>query len=125
MDQTLYSESLPNFVEEVVNIQLRTTLLHLKALFPNQQLLVRKWGTEHIAVSVFVEVALPQFHDPDEIDIESYEPILLVFNLKNYPYRAPSVYPDRLSFPRTKLGHLYIAVNGRPPQFCLVRGDMD
>jgi len=125
MDQTLYSESLPNFVEEVVNIQLRTTLLHLKALFPNQQLLVREWGTEHIAVSVFVEVALPQFHDPDEIDIESYEPILLVFNLKNYPYRAPSVYPDRLSFPRTKLGHLYIAVNGRPPQFCLVRGDMD
>ena len=125
MDQTLYSESLPVYGADITNAHLRATLAKLQHLFPDQRLVIREWGAEHIAVSAVLEVALPQFHDPAELDIRGNEPVLLVFNLKNYPYKAPAVYPDRLSFPRTKLGHLYIAVNGRPPQFCLVRGEMD
>ncbi|MES2062583.1 MAG: Mov34/MPN/PAD-1 family protein [Bacteroidota bacterium] len=125
MDQVLHSETLPDYKAEITNTVLAATIAQLKSQYPKLPLNLKEWGTGHVAVSVAVDVALPQFHDPEEIDIKSQEPIIIVFNLKQYPYRAPSVYPDRLTFPRTKLGHLYIAVKGRPPQFCLVRGGMD
>jgi proteasome lid subunit RPN8/RPN11 len=49
----------------------------------------------------------------------------LVFDIKEYPTTAPAVFTDRLNFPKTKLAHLYIAVNGKPPGFCYVKGNKD
>jgi hypothetical protein len=125
MDQELYSETLPDYKAEITNTMLAATIAQLKNQFPYSPSKLKEWGDDHIAVSIPIDVALPQFHDAKEIDIKSQEPIIIVFNLKEYPYLAPSVYPDRSTFPRTNLGHLYIAKQERPPQFCLVRGGMD
>ncbi len=35
------------------------------------------------------------------------------------------MFPDRLEFPKDFLGNLYIAQEGKPPRFCLVRDDIN
>lgn len=118
--QTL--EVLTDFKTE--NPALRDSLSFLNA-FSGEGFNLRRWDENRIAVAVAIEVDLPSVANHDQIDIRAVEPILIVFDIDQYPTKAPTVFTDRLDFPKNKLAHLYIAKEGRTPAFCYVRGDRD
>lgn len=120
----LFSDSLPTFLGDLENRALLSTLNYLKGILSNKFKLV-EWSDWQVAVPISIAVELPSLGNFDGLDIKSDEPIILVFDKKEYPSKSPAVYTDRLDFPKDKLAHLYIAKNGRPPGFCYVRGDSD
>ncbi|RYU90963.1 thiamine biosynthesis protein ThiF [Mucilaginibacter terrigena] len=119
-----FSKSLPEFPGTIENPALRDSLAFLhEVIGPDFKILT--WDETRLAVPVKIRVDLPTLGNHDEIDIQSIEPVVLVFNLAEYPSVSPMVFTDRLDFPKDKLAHLYIAKNGRPPAFCYVRGNSD
>jgi hypothetical protein len=124
MAQKLFSESLSAFKGELQNKALHDSILDLKRYLGVRTIRLLQWSDELIALSITVSVELPPLGNFDGIDIRSREPLLIVVDPVNYPRVAPIVFPDRLKFPKDSLAHLYIARNGKPPAFCMVRGDL-
>ncbi len=124
MEMDRFSVNLPVFSSDIENPVLRDSLKSLEAL-NGHKLQILDWGNDKIAVSYEVGVDLPSLGNFEDIDIREKEPIILVFDLINYPLSAPKVFTDRLDFPKRNLAHLYIAVNNRPSGFCYVRGNAD
>lgn len=122
MVQRLYSDSLPLYTKEIVNDKLKVSLQKLVELI-GHELVLKEWPTGKLAVLLELSISLPQFGS--KVGISEIEPIIIVFDEVSYPFAAPSVYPDRLGFPFGNLGHLYVAVDDRPAQFCLVRGNLN
>lgn len=117
-----FSNSLPLFEGKIENPVLQDSLFSLEAIITNK-LFIKDWGNERIAVSVEIKVELPSLGTYNDIDIREVEPVILVFNLTDYPLTAPMVFTDRTDFPKNELAHLYIENNERPSGFCYVRGD--
>lgn len=125
MGQEMFSATLKILTGfQTENPALQDSLSFLQSLV-GEQLRVLDWGDGRIAIPVTVAVELPSIANYDNIDIRAEEAILIVFDKKDYPAKAPLVFTDRLDFPKTKLAHLYIALEGRTPGFCYVRGDKD
>jgi integrative and conjugative element protein (TIGR02256 family) len=125
MEQSLFSASLSTYNDPIINPALSASLQSLANYLGETQLNLLKWDEESFAISLKVIVALPPLGNYNEVDIRNEEPVLIVIRPKNYPnITAPYVFPDRLSFPKNTLAHLYVAKNGKPPAFCLVRGDL-
>lgn len=122
MEVELYSDKLTLFSGDIGNPQLRESLKSLEVLIGNK-LEIFEWSESRLAVSVEIEVDLPSLGNYDNLDIRPKEPVLIVFDIAEYPMKAPIVFTNRLDFPKNRLAHLYVAVNGRPPAFCYVRGD--
>jgi integrative and conjugative element protein (TIGR02256 family) len=120
MDLSKFSFRLQVFDGEITNTSLRDTINSLKVNSDQ----IFQWDAERIAVSVEMKVDLPPLGNFQGVDIRSVEPILLVFHLSEYPTDPPKAYPDRIDFPKNSLAHLYVAVNDKPPGFCLVRGGL-
>jgi hypothetical protein len=119
----VYSDSLEPYDGIVENSFLRSSLLHLEEICGDKYRLLL-FSENRIAVPVNITVDLPTRGVKNDLDIRSEEPVLFVFNLKDYPYSAPTVYTDRIDFPKDSIAHLYIALNGRPPAICYTRGAM-
>lgn len=119
-----FSVNLPDFDGKIENSALRSSLAFLKKISDDNYRII-EWDKKHIAVSLNVNVELPSLGNYNDIDIRGVEPIILVFDIVEYPFKAPMVYTDRMDFPKDKLAHLYIARVGRPPAFCYVRGNKD
>ncbi|WP_206531925.1 ThiF family adenylyltransferase [Sphingobacterium sp. DR205] len=119
-----FSISLPVFSGDIENPALRDSLKSLEVL-NGCKLQILDWGNGRIAVPYEISIDLPSLGNFENIDIREKEPIILVFDLTNYPLSAPKVFTDRLDFPKSSLAHLYIAVNNRPSGFCYVRGNAD
>lgn len=117
MEPNRFSTNLSNHSGEVSNVLLSNTLSDLGVI--REEILV--WDENRIAVTLDVSIDLPPLGNFQGVDIRATEPIILVFDLKEYPTEPPKVFPDRLDFPKDSLAHLYVAVNGKPPGFCLVR----
>lgn len=119
-----FSDSLPVFDEEIKNLQLRGSLLELYRALGIRSVKLKVWKESEIALPVKLKVDLPSLGNYNNLDIRSIEPIILVFDLLKYPAVPPMAFTDRLDFPKDQLAHLYVAIKGRPPAFCLVRGSM-
>jgi hypothetical protein len=124
MDQELYSSRLQTYSGEIENPALRDSLNSVFERFSEMQPKLVEWDEERIGLCLMVPVDLPPLGNFEELDILDTEPIVIVFNPKNYPAIAPIVFTDRLNFPKDNLAHLYIARNDKPPAFCLVKGSM-
>jgi len=125
MEHDQFSLSLELFEGNIENPALSDSLSLLYSSLGIDSSRLYKWSEDMVALSVNVDVSLPSFGNFEGIDIKPVEPVLVIFDLKRYPFYAPRVYTDRLSFPKDRLAHLYIAKNDRPPAFCLVRGSLD
>jgi hypothetical protein len=119
-----FSTSLESFQGAIGNEKLAESLNQLAQITgrPNQLL---SWDEWRIAVPLTISVDVPPLGTFQDIDIRDSEPVVLVFDLEEYPNTAPMVFTDRTDFPKNMLAHLYIAKNGKPPAFCYVRGDRD
>jgi hypothetical protein len=124
MAQKLFSDSLTEFTGELINQALAESIRDLKRFLGVKKLILLIWDEQAIAVPLKIPVELPPLGTFQNIDIRSNERVLVVLDLKQYPAVAPKVFPDRLDFPKTKLAHLYVARKGKPPAFCLVRGNL-
>lgn len=125
MVRELFSDTLPLYSQQITNPDLLVSLEQLKKCLHIGDLEIREWTEEKIAIPIWINVTLPPLGNADNLDIRSREPVLLVFDPKNYPYTAPIAYSNRFDFPKNRLGHLYVAAKGKPPAFCLVRGNLD
>ena len=124
MEMEKFSNSLSVFIDDIENPVLQDSLKSLKKVV-GDNIKILDWGNGSIAIPLEINIDLPSLGNFENLDIREIEPIVLVFNLINYPVSAPKVYTDRLDFPKNNLAHLYIAVNNRPPAFCYVRGNAD
>ncbi len=119
-----FSNTLTPFTGIIENDALSDSL-HSLAVMTESELKMLDWGNDRLAIPIEVNVELPSLGNYKEINIRGVEPVVFVFHIKEYPFSAPIVFTDRLDFPKDRLSHLYIAVNGRPPAFCYVRGSTD
>lgn len=124
METVKYSDSLEIYNNDIENPALQDSLESLKK-FLDTRIRILDWGNGKVAIPVEICVDLPSLGNFQNLDIRNIEPVIMVFDLNNYPVSAPKVYTDRLDFPKNNLAHLYIAVNHRPPAFCYVRGNAD
>lgn len=125
MDPAVYSQSLSIFTGSIINARLQESLQEISTHTWGNALPVYNWSDRQIAVKLTVAVDLPPLGNAGNIDIRATEPVLIVFDLDDYPLKAPWVCPDRVDFPCAELGHMYVSHNERPCGFCLVRGSMD
>lgn len=125
MEQDRFSSSLTSFDGKIENLVLQDSLSLLYNTLGIDSSRLYNWLDDRVALAIDINVSLPSLGNFDEIDIQVVEPVLIVFDKKLYPSSAPKIFTNRLSFPKNKLAHLYIAVHGRPPALCLVRGNMD
>lgn len=123
MARKLFSHSFRRDHRPVTNQRLLNSLRDLTQYLGGGKLKPLLWDENHLAIALNVVVELPPLGNIGGLDIRPLEPVILVLSRTNYPIEPPRVYPDRLDFPKDQLAHLYIARNGRPPGFCLVRGD--
>ncbi|RZL04202.1 MAG: thiamine biosynthesis protein ThiF, partial [Hymenobacter sp.] len=123
MARKLFSHSLRRDNRPVTNPQLAESLRCLAQCLGVKALKPLAWDDDHIAIALMVDVELPPLGNYDGLDIRAQEPVLLVLSRAHYPTKTPAMYPDRLNFPKNQFAHLYVAAPGRPPGFCLVRGD--
>lgn len=84
-----------------------------------------KWIDGYVAAAFDLPVDLPTRGPVGGVDIRSTEPILVVFNRRDYPERAPMARSDRKDFPIDALAHLNPTGQGQPAWFCLHRGSID
>jgi hypothetical protein len=124
MAQKTYSSTLTDHTEEITNLELQGSLSEITRSLGMRSFKLKAWNDGYIALPLKLEVDLPSLGNYKDLDIRPIEPVVLVFDLKRYPAAPPTVYTDRLDFPKDQLAHLYIAKKGRPPAFCLVRGSM-
>ena len=121
----VFSATLPLFEGQLSNPALQDSITDLQRYLGGEALPLLAWDAEHVAIALAIPVELPPLGNYEELDIRELEPVLLVFSLADYPTQPPTVFTDRLDFPKDSLAHLYIARQGRPPAFCLVRGSFN
>lgn len=84
-----------------------------------------RWNDDYVAAAFTVKVDLPSRGPVGGIDIRAEEPVMLVFNRRDYPELAPMARSDRKDFPTSRLPHLNPVLPGQPPYFCLHRGSLN
>lgn len=124
MDQNLYSSTLEAFDGNIENPALQDSLDAIFGRFPEMEPKLVKWSDSRIGLKLAVPVELPPHGNHASLDIQSTEPVTIVFNLEHYPEVPPIVFTDRMDFPKDNLAHLYISNNSKPPAFCLVKGSI-
>ena len=124
MALSMYSATLAPFSQEINNSNLVNSLQELESFLGRKPLKLLAWDEHHLAIPLNIPVELPPLGNFENIDIQQVEPVLVVINLGRYPLIPPTVFSDRLDFPKDRLAHLYVAKKGRPPAFCLIRGDI-
>jgi hypothetical protein len=119
----LYSNKLPLFEDiEILSEELKEAIREIKQYLQVDDLKILSYDQYSIAIPITLSVSLPSRGSVNNL-IKSEEPILIKFSLKDYPHKGPLVFPDRLDFPVSMLPHLYLAVKGRQPALCLIRGN--
>jgi hypothetical protein len=124
MAMMLYSADFEKYNEELP-IAIQETIQDIVVLFEKDAIDVLKINDFTICIPLSIEVNLPSKGTHDNIDIRQFEPILIYFNINNYPNAAPRIKSDRKDFPSSNLSHLYAVTSGEPPVLCLVRENLD
>lgn len=103
----------------------RSAIRQLRHSFGADKIRLFHWGDEFTGVLITVTVHLPSRGTWADVDIREEEPLLLVFDNRRYPARAPRVFSDRDDFPSASLPHLIPTPPGMPACLCLHRGNID
>ncbi|MBO0360833.1 ThiF family adenylyltransferase [Hymenobacter sp. BT186] len=119
-----FSSSLSSYEGQLANPALQDSLTDLQQFLGGAPLPLLVWSDTQVVLPLDVEVELPPLGNYEDLDIRAIEPVFIAFSLAQYPTLPPTVYTDRLDFPKDRLAHLYIAQLGLPPAFCLVRGSI-
>jgi hypothetical protein len=106
MADTLFTSGLKPLKDKNLPKGIRSALKELRPRFSTQDIQAYRWNDHFIAVPLEVQVNLPTRGTVGDVDIRNREPIILVFNKNRYPLQAPSVYSNRLDFPKDRLPHL-------------------
>lgn len=117
----LYSEELELYAGDLSK-DLQVAVEQTHKYFGNSVSEIFVYDEYNIAVKGNYKVSLPARGAVAGL-IKETEPVIMVFNIKRYPYVAPRIYSDRLDFPKQVLSHLYVAKKGKPSGLCLVRGN--
>jgi len=112
-----YSEKLPHAIQEAI--------CEIEQALGVEELEILSFDDFNIVIPVRVEVNIPSKRTHENIDIRNLEPILISFNILNYPTTSPRIKSDRKDFPVENLSHLYAVTIGEPPTLCLVRENLD
>ena len=120
-----FTSGYPYEKSENLSKEIKGAINELKQAFPEQNIDALNWDSSLIAIPLEVPVNLPSRGAVDDIDIRRNEPIFLLLDRQNYPYRTPGVCYNRKNFPAAQLPHLNPTVIGFPASFCLHRGSMD
>ena len=124
MARKTYSSSLTVFAEDLKNPALRGSLISMGKYLGLKKIVLKVFSEGLVALPVKIKVELPPLGNYNDVDIQPIEPVLIVFDVARYPAVPPMILSDRFDFPKDSLAHLYVASEGKPPAFCLVRGDM-
>lgn len=122
---SFFTSGHPHEKFENLSKEITGAINELKQAFPEQNIEALNWDSNLIAIPLEVPVNIPSRGAVDDIDIRRNEPIFLLLDRQNYPYRTPSVCYNRKDFPAAQLPHLNPTVIGLPASFCLHRGSMD
>lgn len=125
MADTLFTSGLKPLKDKHLSKNILFALRELRQRFPSQTIAAYQRNNDYVGISLDVHVNLPTRGTVGNVDIRSREPIFLVFNKNRYPLQAPSVYSNRLDFPKDRLPHLNPRPKGTPANFCLYRGNLD
>jgi len=123
-DSNLYSAGYNVDDAEACGGAISTAFRELRRLTGEEVRCVR-WNDNYIAAAFTLKVDLPSLGTVDDIDIRAREPVLMVFNKRDYPEVAPMVRSDRKDFPTDRLPHLNPVAPGQPPSMCLYRGNIN
>lgn len=125
MANNIFSTRLKSIKEKEIPKKILSAIKELKQIYSDQKIEALEWNNYHAAVPVCIKINLPTRGPIDGIDIREIEPIIILFNKQQYPFKAPSVYSNRIDFPKEKLPHLNPSSKDMPASFCLYRGDLD
>lgn len=125
MANTLFTSELRPLKDKSLPKNILSALKELRQRFPSQDIKAYPWNDNFVAVPLEVQVNLPTRGTVDNVDIRSIEPIILLLNREQYSLRAPSVYSNRLDFPKERLPHLNPRPKSSPANFCLYRGNLN
>ena len=86
---------------------------------------VRAFSDEtYVALTAILDVNLPSRGPVGGVDVRQQEPLTFLFHRQRYPFEAPRVLADRISFPKT-FPHLNPTPRNSPASLCLHRGSID
>jgi len=125
MADTLFTSGKILLKDKHLSKNILFALRELRQRFPSQTIAAYQWNNDYVGISLDVHVNLPTRGTVGNVDIRSREPIILLFNKNRYPLQAPSVYSNRLDFPKDRLPHLNPRPKGTTANFCLYRGNLD
>lgn len=120
----LYSKDLQPYINELPH-SINEAISEIEQLLQISGVNILSLDKYNIAIPISINVNLPSKRTHENIDIRGSEPILLSFNIENYPTTSPRIKSDRKDFPSTNLSHLYAVTQGKPPTLCLVRENLD
>lgn len=124
MVNLLYSQDLERFTGKLPT-PIQVGIGEIEEIIQKNNLDIYRFDDFNVAVAFNIEVNLPSKGNHENIDIKASEPILLSFNLHEYPTTSPRIKSNRKDFPTDILSHLYVVREGVPPTLCLVRENLD
>lgn len=122
---SLFSSGLDLIDEDSLEPEIRRAISELREAFPGEAVEPLDGGEGQVVLPLGVAVDLPTRGPVGGVDIREREPICLLLDRRDYPYKAPAVFSDRPDFPGARLAHLNPVPPGAPASFCLHRGNID
>src|SRR6202171_936731 len=105
MDEA-FTATLKTEDEAQLPAAIRAAAAQLREKFVDQDIPILHWSDSWVAMPLTVDVELPGRGPVNGVDIRKREPIVLLFERKFFPYRAPLVYSNRRDFPKNKFPHI-------------------
>jgi proteasome lid subunit RPN8/RPN11 len=125
MDDNSFTSSLPRENEVGLSPSIQLALSEIRKAFADQKIKAVSWNESYIAIPLILKINLPSRGTVNDVDIRRDEPIFLLLERQNYPYKAPLAGSNRRDFPKDRLPHLNPKPPGNPASFCLHRGSID
>ncbi len=120
----LFSSGADRLDEHDLEPEVRRAISELREALPGR--VGYPFGDERQAVvPLRIGVELPSRGPMGGVDIRETEPVLVVIDRRDYPYKAPAAFSDRPDFPGSRLSHLNPVAPGAPASLCLHRGSID
>lgn len=125
MDENFFTSSLLQENEVDLSPSIKLALSEIRKVYPEQDIKALQWIENYVAIPLIIKINLPSRGTVNDVDIRIYEPIILLLERRNYPYKAPLAWSNRRDFPKECLPHLNPKPPGNPASFCLHRGSID
>jgi len=125
MDNNFFTCSFPPENETDLSPSIQLALSEIRKEYTDQEIKTIHWNEIFVAIPLILKINLPTRGTVNDVDIRKNEPIFLLLDKQNYPYKAPLACSNRRDFPKDRLPHLNPKPPGNPASFCLHRGSID